>query len=53
MNIVNLCLICRKNWTSKLNGCCTQCTKKFGISEDKKLIIHKGSENVKHKEKSE
>ena len=46
MNIANLCLICRKTWTSKLNGCCTQCTKKYGISEVKKMIIHNDSENV-------
>ena len=53
MNIVNLCLVCRKNWTSNLNGCCNKCIKKFGISEVPKITIHKGSENVKHKEKSE
>lgn len=50
MSIVNLCLICRKNWTSNLNGCCNKCTEKFGISEVPKITIHKGSENAKHKE---
>lgn len=46
MNIVNLCLVCRKNWTSNLNGCCNKCIKKFGISEVPKITIHNSSENV-------